>query len=67
MNTCCPNCVGNDVAAICTETANVSIAGMSFSLPVMVTIAAGTAAVFFGWQAARRIWCAMPKVQVSRS
>ena len=61
MNTCCPNCVGNEVAAVCTETASVSIAGTSFSLPMMLAVAAGTVAIFCGWQAARRVWRAIPK------
>ena len=45
MNACCPNCsspaaLGTEVASICTECASVSLAGTSFSIPMMMAAAA---------------------------
>ena len=45
MTTCCPNCsspsaMGTDVASLCTECANVTIAGSSMSIPTLIACAA---------------------------
>ena len=57
MTTCCPNCpsmaIGTEAASICTECASVSVAGASFSMPLMVASVAGAMAIVFAWKAIR--------------
>lgn len=49
MSTCCPSCsataVGTEAASICTECATATVAGASFSLPLLFVgiLAAGIA------------------------
>lgn len=44
MATCCPNCssasvLGTEAASICTECATATVAGASFSLPMVIAAA----------------------------
>ncbi len=51
MSTCCPNCsaaaLGTDAALLCTECATATVAGASFSLPMLLAgvLAAGLSLV----------------------
>lgn len=53
MSTCCPNCsasaLGTEAATLCTECATATVAGASFSLPVLIAgaLAVGAAVVAF--------------------
>ena len=54
MNTTCPNCssaaaVGSEVASVCAECVSVSVAGVSFSAPMVFTgvVAVGVAMMAF--------------------
>ena len=60
MNACCPNCaspaaLGTDVASICTECASVSLAGTSFSIPMVIAAAAAAVIVMTVVKRVRRI------------
>lgn len=60
MNTVCPNCssaaaLGGDAVSVCTECASVSVAGASFSVPLMLVAAACVVGVFAAWRALRRV------------
>ena len=58
MSTCCPSCpataIGTDAASVCAECVTATVAGASFSLPLLVAaaIAAGVAVI-----AVRQLFC----------
>ena len=57
MSTCCPNCAatafGTDAASICADCATATVAGTTFSVPMILAAAAGAAAIVLTIQAAR--------------
>ena len=54
MSTCCPNCsaiaFGTDAASVCAECANATVAGASFSPPLIVAGAIATGAAVIAVQ-----------------
>ena len=66
MAICCPNCsaaaLGAETASICTECATATVAGASFSLPMMLAAAVGAAVLVLSLQAIRRMRHRMPGV-----
>lgn len=58
MSTCCPNCsadaFGTEAASLCTECATATVAGGSFSLPVLLAAALAVGVGVIASRALRR-------------
>ncbi|MEL7474026.1 MAG: hypothetical protein AAGK04_11980 [Planctomycetota bacterium] len=70
MTTTCPNCsstaaLGGEVTSICTECASVSVAGTSFSMPMLLAGVAGVVAVAWVVRLAVRRWPRFTRVAIA--
>ena len=64
MSPRCPNCsaaaIGTEAASVCTECVTATVAGASFSLPMMLATAVCAIAMVCGCKASRRMWHRTP-------